>query len=362
MDFLNHIKRTPQTASTASSLRGGTTALLVHSMYTHAMCSADSAHVFNMMSFCFLFLLQKRHQSLPASHAGFLSPMSGRSRTPTPQEPHSNISSPSSSSASLVTSPAPPPRSRSRQRKLSEIGEEDRQHGSSSGDSDQLRRKTSDQSSRSKTPDISQQGQAQQRSRSPRMRDRDGERGRRERRKKSSKKTAGKPPLDSTRNIPESHEAISQGLRSGGDIFERGYDDEPVDTSSSASRPISPRQPPKANNNRSPLLLRRRRSRDDLTVASGSKKDPAKELQFGSAKPTKRDLSLDRMRSPGGSIRRRNVPVEVTPPTPVSDGSRMMIEADAISTSTLSSFDDGISILNSESPPQLIMKGLEDPE
>ena len=305
----------------------------------------------------FVLYVQKRHHSLPVSHAGFLSPMTGRSRTPTPQEPHSNISSPSSSST--ITSPAPP-RSRSRQRKLSEIDEEDRQHGSSSGDSDQLRRKISDQSSRSRTPDVSQQGQNQQRSRSPRVRDRDGERGRRERRKKSSKKASGKPPID-TRNLPESNEAISQGLRAGGDIFERGYDDEPVDTSSStAARPISPYPPPKVNNNRSPLLLRRK-SRDDLAVASGSKKDPAKDLQFGPTKSTKRDLSLDRMRSPRGSIKRKNVPVEVTPPTPVSEGSKM-IEADAISTSTLSSFDDGISILNTESPPQLIMKGLEDPE
>ena len=303
--------------------------------------------------------LQKRHQSLPASHAGFLSPMSGRSRTPTPQEPHSNVTSPSSSFAS----PAPP-RSRSKQRKLSEIDEEDRQHGNSSGDSDQLRRKTSDQSSRSRTPDINQQGQGQQqRSHSPRVRERDGERGRRERRKKSSRKASGKPPID-TRNLPESNKAIGQGLQSGGDIFERGYDDEPVDSSSSvsttSSRPISPRPPHKANNNRSPLLLRRN-SRDDLAVASGNKKDPAKDVQFGS-KPTKRDLSLDRMRSPRGSMKRRNLPVEVTPPTPVSDASKTMIEADAISSSTLSSFDDGISILNTDSPPQLIMKGLEDPE
>ena len=306
--------------------------------------------------------MQKRHQSLPASHAGFLSPMTGRSRTPTPQDPHSNISSPSSSSASLVTSPAPP-RSRSRQRKLSEIDEEDRRQGSSSGDSDQLRRKTSDQSLRSRTPDVGHQGQNQQRSRSPRMRDREGERGRRERRKKSSKRASGKPPVD-PRNLPESNEAIGQGLRSGGDIFERGYDDQPVDSSStsttSASRPISPRPPPKVNNNRSPLLLRRN-SRDDLAVTGGNKKDPAKDLQSGSAKSTKRDLSLDRMRLPRGSIKRKNVPVEVTPPTPVGEGSKV-IEADAISTSTLSSFDDGISILNTESPPQLIMKGLEDPE
>ena len=285
--------------------------------------------------------------------------MTGRSRTPTPQDPHSNISSPSSGSASLVTSPAPP-RSRSRQRKLSEIDEEDRQHGSSSGDSDQLRRKTSDQSLRSRTPDIGQQGQSQQRSRSPRVRDREGERGRREWRKKSSKKASGKPPVD-PRNLPENNEAIGQGLRSGGDIFERGYDDEPVNTSTTtAARPISPHPPPKANNNRSPLLLRRK-SRDDLTVASGNKRDPAKDLQFGSTKSTKRDLSLDRMRSPRGSMKRKNVPVEVTPPTPVGEGSKM-IEADQISTSTLSSFDDGISILNTDSPPQLIMKGLEDPE
>ena len=307
------------------------------------------------------FPFQKRHQSLPASHAGFLSPMPGRSRTPTPQEPHSNISSPS---ASLVTSPAPP-RSRSRQRKLSEIDEEDRQHGSSSGDSDQIKRRVTNQGSRPRTPDVvSQQGQNQQRSRSPRVRERDGERERRESRKRSSKKTAaGKPPVD-MRNLPEGNKAISQGFRSGGDIFERGYDDEPVDTSSSvsstsaANRPTSPHPPTKASNNRSPLLSRRK-SRDDLTVA---KKDPAKDLQFGSTRSTKRDLSLDRMRSPRGSIRRRNVPVEVTPPTPVSDGSRTMIEADAISSSTLSSFDDGISMLNTESPPQLIMKGLEDPE
>jgi hypothetical protein len=61
-------------------------------------------------------------------------------------------------------------------------------------------------------------------------------------------------------------------------------------------------------------------------------------------------------------MKRKNVPVEVTPPTPGSDGGRMMIEAEAISTSTLSSFDDGISILNTDSPPQLILKGLEDPE
>ena len=196
------------------------------------------------------------------------------------------------------------------------------------------------------------------------MRERDGERGRRERRKKSSRKTSGKPPID-TRDLPESNKAIGQGLQSGGDIFERGYDDEPVDSSSSvsttSSRPISPRQPHKANSNRSPLLLRRN-SRDDLAVASGNKKDPAKEMQFGSTKSTKRDLSLDRMRSPRGSMKRRNLPVEVTPPTPVSDASKTMIEADAISSSTLSSFDDGISILNTDSPPQLIMKGLEDPE
>lgn len=216
---------------------------------------------------------------------------------------------------------------------------------------------------------MNQQGQGQQqRSRSPRVRERDGERGRRERRKKSSRKTSGKPPID-TRNLPESNEAIGQGLQSGGDIFERGYDDEPVDSSSSvsttatasSSRPISPHPPHKANNNRSPLLLRRK-SRDDLIIASGNKKDPAKDMQFGPTKSTKRDLSLDRMRSPRGSIKRRNLPVEVTPPTPVSDGSKTMIEADAISTSTLSSFDDGISILNTDSPPQLIMKGLEDPE
>ena len=202
------------------------------------------------------FLFQKRHQSLPASDAGFLSPMPGRSHTPTPQEPHSNISSPSPSSASLVTSPAPP-RSRSRQRKLLEIDEEDQQHGSSSGDSDQIRRRVTNQGSRPRMPDvISQQGQNQQRSHSPRVRERDGKRERRESRKRSSKKiAAGKSPVD-VRSLPEGNKAISQGFRSDGDIFERGYDDEPVDTSSSvsstsaANRPTSPRPPTKANNNR----------------------------------------------------------------------------------------------------------------
>ena len=304
-------------------------------------------------NYCTTIFLQKRHQSLPASHTGFLSPMTGRSRTPTPQDPHSNISSPSSGSASLVTSPAPP-RSRSRQRKLSEIDEE-HQHGSSSGDSDQLRRKTSDQSLRSRTPDVGQQGQNQLRSHSPRVRDR--ERGRREHHKKSSKKSSRKPPIDA-RNSPDSSDLIGQGVQSGGDIFERGYDDEVVDTSA-ASRPVSP-HPPKSNKNRSPLLLRRK-SRDDIAIASSNKKDATKDLQFGTTKSTKRDLSLDRMRSPRGSIKRKNVPVEVTPPTPVGEANKT-IDSDPVSNSTLSSFDDGISILNTDSPPQLILKGLEDPE
>ena len=95
-------------------------------------------------------------------------------------------------------------------------------------------------------------------------------------------------------------------VQSRGNVFERGYDDDPVDTGT-----FSPRPP---NARRSPLLLRKK-SRDDLSVASADKKE-VMELQFGSSKAL-RDLSLDRIRSPRASLKRKNnLPVEVTPPTP----------------------------------------------
>lgn len=319
------------------------------------------------------FVTQKRHQSLPATHAGFLSPMMGRSgsRTPTPQDPHSIISSPTSSS-SLMTSPAPgrlvtspaPRRSRSRQRKLPEIGEE--QHGTSSSDLEQLKKQKSDQSLRSRTPESVQHHQ-RQRSHSPKISSReDGGSGQREDRdrgrmgQKSSRRSSRKklsaedgyiydPEIN---DLPQESHRLVHKVQSRGDVFERGYDDDPVDTST-----FSPR-PPKAR--RSPLLLRKK-SRDDLSVASADKKE-VKGLQFGSSKAS-RDLSLDRIRSPRASLKRKNnLPVEVTPPTPDGEAPPTAIDSDPVSTSTLSSFDDGISILNAGSPPQLILKGLEDPE
>ena len=331
------------------------------------------------MSTCTLWLIfclanlttQKRHQSLPATHTGFLSPMMGRSgsRTPTPLEPHSNITSPTPSS-SVATSPAPgrtvmspaPGRSRSRQRKLPEIGEE---QGSSSSELEQLNRRTSDQPLRSLTPEGVQKHH-RQRSHSPKVSGRDssgngpgGGRDRERRGQKPSKRSSRKKPVEDCHTYDPGLKNLSQEsgetihkMQSRGDIFERGYDDEPVDTGVSSPRPPKPR--------RSPLLLRKR-SRDDLTVASGDKKE-VKELQFSSSK-AQRDLSLDRVRSPRAPLKRKNnVPVEVTPPTPVGEAPPPFVDSDPVSTSTLSSFDDGISILNSDSPPQLIMKGLADPE
>ena len=239
-----------------------------------------------------------------------------------------------------------PGRSRSRQRKLPEIGEE--QHGTLSSD---LERRTSDQSSRSRALEGVQHHQ-RQRSHSPKISGRESggsgqmeDRGRGRRGQKASKRSSQKKPSS------EDHEPIHK-VKSRGDVFERGYDDDPVDIGT-----FSPR-PPKVR--RSPLLLRRK-SRDDLTVASADKKE-GKELQFGSSKAS-RDVSLDRMRSPRASLKRKEkLPVEVTPPTPVGEAPPTVIDSDPLSTSTLSSFDDGISILNTGSPPQLILKGLEDPE
>ena len=313
--------------------------------------------------------------SLPATHAGLLSPAFGRpgSRTPTPQDSHSNVGSPTPGSSSSVTSHAygratsspTSGRSRSRQRKLTEIGEEEphQQHGRSSGDSEQ--RRSSDQPPGPRA----QEGvkhQHRQRSHSPHVSGREESRGgggeRNGQKNKPSKRSLRKKAQDDrssagTNNEPESGKSIPKS-NARADIFERGYDNEQVD-----SRPISPR-PPKAR--RSPLLLRRK-SRDDLMAPAVDKKD-SKDLHFGPKQ--KRDLSLDRVRSPKGSLKRKNnVPVEVTPPTPVREAppigagdSNKTIEADPVSTSTISSFDDNISTLTAKSPPQLIMKELQDPE
>ena len=255
-------------------------------------------------------------------------------------------------------------RSRSRQRKLPEIGEE--QHGTSSGDLDQLKKQKPQQSLRSRTPESVQHHQ-RQRSHSPKISSRkNGGSGQREdrdrgRRGQKSSKWSSREKLSSedghiydpeTNELPQESRKLIRKVQSRGDVFERGYDDDPVDTGT-----FSPR-PPKAR--RSPLLLRKK-SRDDLSVASADKKE-GRELQYGSSKSS-RDLSLDRIRSPRASLKRKNnLPVEVTPPTPDGEAPPNIIDSDPVSTSTLSSFDDGISILNTESPPLLILKGLEDPE
>lgn len=186
----------------------------------------------------------------------------------------------------------------------------------------------------------------------------DRERARKGHKKSSTRQSRRKSPEDrhtyasGANNLSETSEAVRHA-QPGGDIFERGYDDEPVDTRTVSPRPLKSKT--------SPLLLRRK-SRDDLIIATSNKKDTT-DLQFATTKP-KRDLSLDRIRSPRALLKKKNtytVPVEVSPPTPVREPSKT-IESDQVSTSTLSSFDDGISILTTDSPPQLIMKGLEDPE
>ena len=316
---------------------------------------------------------QMRRQSLPVNRTSLLSPSVGRSSscTPTPHDPHSNISSPTSSSARShasrkggSVSPVPQ-RSRSRQRLLSEIGEE--QPGSSSGDSDQIKQNQSDQSLSS--PKVKEAGHHRQRSHSPRMSGRDaggrgGERGGRGEggQKKASKRSLRKKAPASEERHTEGSKVATEGAersrkeKSQADIFERGYDDATVNANPMSSLP------PKVR--RSPLLLRRT-SRDDMNV---SKKEMG-ELHFGSSR-SQRDRSLDRLRSPRISLKKKsNVPVEVTPPTPIGEApptldgeSNNTVDSDPVSTSTLSSFDDGISILNADSPPQLLLKGLEDPE
>ena len=328
--------------------------------------------------------------SLPASHAGLLSPIIARSgsRTPTPQDPHSNVTSPTSITAALMaghahqrgTNSPTAGRSRSRQRKLPEIGEEQHRQqfgGPSPGEADQ--RRSSDQSSDSRTPEDGRH-QMRQRSQSPLINGRRevrggkgmdvrerGRNGQKRSKRSQRKKPANDRAVPGAKNVSEEMESLQQAVSSRADIFERGYDDEPVDTRPISPRPISPR-PPKAR--QSPLLLRRR-SRDDLIAAASADKKDTKDLQFGVSK-TKRDHSLDRTRSPRGSLKRKsnNVPVEVTPPTPVMEAppsiasgeANSTVDSDPVSTSTISSFDDGISILNTASPPQLIIKGLQDSE